>query len=51
MRGVTLLIAIVILIALAGYIVRPSSKVTSNTLFILAGIFTALLILGVTRLA
>jgi len=50
MRGVTLLFVIVVLIALAGYIVRPSSKVASNTLYILSGIFTALLVLGLTRM-
>jgi hypothetical protein len=50
MRGVTLLFVIVVLIALAGYIVRPTSKVASNTLYILSGIFTALLVLGMTRM-
>lgn len=51
MRGITLLIALISLLALAGYIVRPTSRVTSNTLYTLAGIFTVLLILGFGRLA
>ncbi|MBA2491940.1 MAG: hypothetical protein H0V34_09625 [Gammaproteobacteria bacterium] len=50
MRGITLLVVIVVLIALAGYIVRPSSKVASNSLYILSGIFTALLVLGMARM-
>jgi hypothetical protein len=51
MRGITILIVIVILVALAGYIMRPTSKVASNTLYVLAGIFVLLLALGLARLA
>jgi hypothetical protein len=51
MRGITILAAIIALVALAGYIVRPSSRVVSNTLYVLALIFTALLVLGLARLA
>jgi hypothetical protein len=51
MRGITLLVAIIALVGLAGYIVRPTSKVASNTLYALAAIFTLLLILGIARLA
>lgn len=51
MRGITLLVVIIILVALAGYIVRPTSKVASNSLYLLAAIFALLLILGIARLA
>jgi hypothetical protein len=51
MRGITLLIVIISLLALAGYILRPTSKVTSNTLYTLAVIFTVLLVLGFSRLS
>lgn len=50
MRGITLLFVIISLLALAGYIMRPTSRVASNTLYILAAIFTLLLILGLGRL-
>jgi hypothetical protein len=51
MRDITLLAALIVLIALAGYIVRPASRVASNTLYILAAILGLLLLLGFTRLA
>jgi hypothetical protein len=50
MRGITVLAAIIALVALAGYIVRPSSKVASNALYIIAGIFAGLLTIGLVRL-
>jgi hypothetical protein len=51
MRGITLLAALIILVALAGYIMRPASRVASNSLYALAIIFTVLLLLGLTGLA
>jgi hypothetical protein len=50
MRGIILLVIIILLVALAGYIVRPTSKVASNTLYVLAAIFTLLLVLGLAGL-
>ncbi len=49
--GITLLAALVVLIALAGYIMRPTNRTASNTLYIIAAIFGFLLLLGLTRLA
>jgi hypothetical protein len=49
MRGISLLFAIIILLALAGYIVRGSNKVASNTLLALSGLLLVLLVLGLTR--
>ncbi|HKF93525.1 MAG TPA: hypothetical protein VKB53_08935 [Gammaproteobacteria bacterium] len=51
MRGITLLAALIALMALAGYIMRPASLVASNSLYALAVIFTLLLLLGLARLA
>jgi hypothetical protein len=51
MRGISILVAIIALVALAGYIVRPSSRVASNTLYVLAAIFSGLLVVGFARLA
>ena len=50
-RGIGLLFVIVFLIALAGYIVRSSNKQASNVLYVIAGILTVLLLLGLMRLA
>lgn len=50
MRGPALLIAIVVLMALAGYVVRSSSKQASNILYALAAILGTLLAIGLTRL-
>ncbi len=51
MRGIAVLVIVVVLIALAGYIIRPTNKVASNSLYILAGILSILLLLGLTRIA
>ncbi|MCP4408427.1 MAG: hypothetical protein GY807_11815 [Gammaproteobacteria bacterium] len=51
MRGIGLLVIIVTLIAVAGFMVRPSNKIASNTLYIISAILGLLLILGLTRLA
>lgn len=51
MRGIALLVVVLVLIALAGYIIRPTNRVVSNSLYILAGILGVLLLLGLTRLA
>ena len=51
MQRIVLLFAIVMLVALAGYIVRSTNKVASNSLFIIAAILLVLLIAGLTRLA
>jgi hypothetical protein len=51
MRGIVVLVIVLVLIALAGYIIRPTNKVASNALYILAGILGVLLMLGLTRLA
>lgn len=51
MRGIAVLVIIVMLIALGGYLTRPTNKVTSNTLYIIAAILGLLLVLGLTRLA
>jgi hypothetical protein len=48
-RGISLLFAIIALMALAGYILRRTSRVASNVLYILAAIFLALLVLGLAR--
>jgi hypothetical protein len=50
-RGIALLIAIITLLSLAGYVIRSSNKVASNTLYVLAALLAVLLILGLTRLA
>lgn len=43
------LFAIVLLIALAGYIIRPSSKTVSNALYIVSAVCLVLLALGFAR--
>lgn len=43
MRGIILLFAIIFLIALAGYIIRPSSRPISNLLYVIAGMLLVLL--------
>lgn len=49
MRGISLLFAIIALLALAGYVVRGSNKMASNTLLVLSGLLLVLLVLGLTR--
>ncbi len=50
MRGISLLFAIIALLALAGYIVRGTNRMVSNTLLILSALLLVLLVLGLTRM-
>lgn len=51
MHGIAFFAVLAVLLGLAGYVIRPTSKTAAQVLYGVAAVLALLLLLGLTRLA